>query len=501
MSPLKKLASQTATYGLSSIVGRLINYLLVPVYVRTLSVYDNGVMTNVYAYVTFLLIVFTYGLETGFFRFANKEDVNEKQVYSTALTAIVASSFIFTIVLIGFSGPISGWIDYPQHPEYVIYFALILGLDAISSIPFVRLRHQNRPLKFVSGKLLSIGANVFFVLFFLVLCPYIFKHDPDHFLVRFYDPEIGVGYVFISNLLASIVTVLFLSKELFGARWKMDTGLLKKMLLYSFPLMFAGLAGTVNESFSRIILLQELPYSKTENTIQLGIFGNCFKLAIFMSLAIQAFRMASEPFFFSMYKQVDARLIYAKVMNYFVAVCCLIFLGVTLYLDIIKHILKPAYFEGLIIVPILLMAYLFFGIYQNLSIWFKLADKTRFGLYFTLFGAVLTVVFNYALIPVYGYTGSAIATLICYLFMAIVCYLVGQRYYAVPYNVKKILSYLIFTLILYAIGDFIRLFIFNPVTLPWFICMAVLIGIFIAVVFLVEKRNLKVENVTNTDHQ
>lgn len=220
-----------------------------------------------------------------------------------------------------------------------------------------------------------------------------------------------------------------------------------------------------------------------------------------MSLAIQAFRMASEPFFFSMYKQVDARLIYAKVMNYFVAVCCLIFLSVTLYLDIIKHILKPVYFEGLIIVPILLMAYLLFGVYQNLSIWFKLADKTRFGLYFTILGAVLTVVFNYALIPAYGYTGSAIATLICYFVMALACYLVGQRYYAVPYNIKKILGYLIFTLILYAVGDLIRLFVFNPGTLAWFISMAALIGIYITTVFLIEKQNLSIKNVNSTDHQ
>ncbi|NEU10220.1 oligosaccharide flippase family protein [Flavihumibacter sp. R14] len=501
MSSLKKLASQTAVYGLSSIVGRLINYLLVPVYVRTLSVYDNGVMTNIYAYVTFLLIVFTYGLETGFFRFANKENSDEKQVYGTALTAIITSSVIFAIILIAFAGPVAAWIDYPEHSEYVIYFAVILALDAISSIPFVRLRQQNKSLKFVGIKLLNIGVNVFFNLFFLVLCPYLFKNDTGNFLLRFYNPEIGVGYVFISNLIASTVTILFLSKELRSGGGKLDVVLLKKMVFYSFPLLFAGLAGSVNESFSRIILQKELPYSSTENTIQLGIFGNCFKLAIFMQLAIQTFRMASEPFFFSMYKQVDARFVYARVMNYFVIVCCLIFLGVTLYLDIIKYILSPAYFEGLVVVPILLMAYLFLGIYQNLSIWFKLADKTRFGLYFTILGAILTIVLNYALIPLYGYTGSAIATLICYLAMALVCYLVGQRYYSVPYNLRKILGYLIFTLVLYAAGDFISLSIFRPGTIIWFLAMTLLVGIFIIAVFLIERRNLKIGNVTSQDHK
>ena len=500
MSALKKLASQTATYGLSSIVGRLLNYLMVPVYVRTLSVYDNGVMTNVYAYVTFLLIVFTYGLETGYFRFANKEELDEKKVYGTALSAVVGSSVIFSLIMIGFSGTISAWIDYPKNSEYVIYFAVILGLDAITSIPFVRLRHQNRPLKFVSGKLLSIGINISFVLFFLVLCPYLSKQNPGSAFLKIYNPEIGVGYVFISNLIASVVTLLFLSKDLFSGIGKMDTRLLKNMMVYSLPLMFAGLAGTVNESFSRIILQEELPFSPEQNTIQLGIFGNVFKLAIFMQLAIQTFRMASEPFFFSMYKQVDARLVYARVMNYFVIVCCAIFLGVTLYLDIIKHLLLPVYFEGLVIVPILLMAYLFLGIYQNLSIWFKLADKTRFGLYFTIFGAVITIVLNYTLIPVYGYTGSAIATLICYFSMALICYLVGQRFYDVPYQLSKILSYIIFTLALYVAGDLIRLFVFNPGTLAWFFSMAFLIGVFIAVAFIIEKKNLRGQNVASQNN-
>ncbi len=501
MSSLKNLASQTAIYGLSSIVGRLINYLLVPVYVRTLSVYDNGVLTNVYAYVTFLIIIFTYGLETGFFRFANKPDANQKQVYSTALTAILTSSGLLTLLLILFAKPISHGIGYPLHPEYIVYFALIIGLDAVSSIPFVKLRQQNRAFKFVSGRLLSIGVNVIFNLFFLVLCPYLLKTDPDNILISYYNPSVGVGYVFIANLLASIVTILFLAKEIFMVSWQLNTPLLKNMLLYSLPLMFGGLAGTVNESFSRIILLEELPYSKTENTVQLGIFGNNFKLAIFMSLAIQAFRMASEPFFFAMYKQVDAKLVYARVMNYFVAVCCLIFLGVTLYLDIIKHILKPVYFEGLAVVPILLMAYLFFGIYQNLSIWFKLADKTRFGLYFTIFGAILTIVANYALIPFFGYIGSAIATLLCYFSMAFVCYIFGRRYYPVPYNLKKITGYVIFTLILYAVGQFIRLFIFTPVSLAWFMAMAALIGIFITLVFITEKTKPEISNVKSADHQ
>ena len=500
MSQIKKLASQTAVYGLSAMIGRLLNYLLVPLYARTLTVYDNGVMTNVYAYVTFLIIVFTYGLETGYFRFANKEANGENRVYKTALTAITGSSAIFAVILIAAAAPVAELIGFPKNPEYVIYFAVILGLDAISSIPFVRLRNQNRPLKFVAGKLLSIGINIVFVLFFLVLCPYILSKDPDNFMSKLYNPDTGVGYVFMANLIASLATVFFLYREVVAGWGSIDLALLKKMLLYSMPLMFAGLAGTVNESFSKIILQQELPYSPTENIIQLGIFGNCVKLAIFMSLAIQTFRMASEPFFFSMYKQVDAKTVYARVMNYFVIVCCLIFLGVTLYLDIIKHLLTRVYFEGLIVVPILLMGYLFLGIYQNLSIWFKLTDKTRFGVYFTVFGAVLTIVFNYALIPVYGYTGSAIATLICYFSMAVACYIIGQRYYKVPYNLKKIFGYLIFTLALYAAGDIIRLFIFSPGTIAWFLSMALLIGIFAFVVLKIERPNLRINNVGSKNH-
>ena len=498
MSSLKKLASQTAIYGLSSIVGRLINYLLVPVYVRTLSVYDNGVLTNIYAYITFLLVIFTYGLETGFFRFTNRENTDEKMVYSTALTSIVSSSFILSLLLILFSSPISQLIQYPNHSEFVIYFAVILGLDSISAIPFVRLRQQNRPIKFVVGKLLNIGVNVFFNLYFLVFCPLIAKTDPNSIFIWFYNKDVGVGYVFISNLIASIITIIFLIKELTTGLGKFNSKLFKEMMFYSFPLMFAGLAGTVNESFSRIILQHELPYSPTENTVQLGIFGNCFKLAIFMSLAVQTFRMASEPFFFSMYKQLDAKKVYAKVMNYFVAVCCLIFLGVTLYLDILKHILKPNYYEGLVVVPILLLAYLFLGVYQNLSIWFKLADKTKYGLYFTILGAIITIVLNYLLIPIYGYLGSAWATLICYFLMALVCYIIGQKYYSVPYNIKKVSGYLIFTLILYCIGNYIRLSIFTSGTIAWFLCMAALISSFILVVYFIERRTLNY--VKNSDN-
>lgn len=501
MSSLKTLASQTAIYGLSSIVGRLFNYLMVPIYVRTLSPYDNGVMTNIYAYVTFLLVVFTYGLETGFFRFANKEGTDEKTVYSTALTAIFFSSISLALVFILFSKPIAGWVQYPQHPEYVIYFAIILAMDAISAIPFVRLRQQNRPGKFVTGKLLNIGINIIFTLYFLVFCPYMANQNPNSILVALYDKDIGVGYVFISNLIASSFTLAYLCKELAQGFGRFDKKLLNDLLLYSFPLLFAGLAGNVNESFSRIILQYELPYSQTENTIQLGIFGNCFKLAIFMSLAIQTFRMASEPFFFSVYKQLDAKVVYAKVMNYFVLVCCLIFLGVTLYLDIIKYILEPFYFQGLLVVPILLLAYLFLGIYQNLSIWFKLADKTRFGIYFTIFGAMITIVLNYALIPLYGYVGSAVATLICYFLMALTCYIIGQQHYKVPYSVKKIAGYLFFTLVLYGIGDFIRLFIFYPGTLAWFFCMAALIITFVVVAFLIERQSLKLTYAQSTHHQ
>jgi len=498
LSSIKKLVSQTAIYGLSSIVGRLINYLLVPVYVRTLSVYDNGVLTNIYAYVTFLLVVFTYGLETGFFRFSNQENTDERTVYGTALASIISSSVFLSAILIILSSPIARLIDYPNHPEYVVCFALILALDAISAIPFVKLRQQNKPYKFVTGKLLNIGVNVFFNLYFLVLCPFLAKTDPTSGFILFYNKDIGVGYVFISNLIASIVTLVFLTRELASGFGKFNFELQKKLLVYSFPLMFAGLAGTINESFSRIILQHELPFSPAENTVQLGIFGNCFKLAIFMSLAIQTFRMASEPFFFSLYKQLDAKNIYAKVMDYFVAVCCLIFLGVTLYLDILKHILKPAYFEGLAVVPILLLAYLFLGIYQNLSIWFKLADKTRYGLYFTIFGALITVILNYILIPVWGYVGSAWATLVCYFLMTLVCYLVGQKYYKVPYHIKKISGYLLFTLILYFIGGYIRFHITHEGTFAWFSAMTALIGIFIVIVFLIEKRTYK--HVENSNH-
>ncbi|HXI00301.1 MAG TPA: polysaccharide biosynthesis C-terminal domain-containing protein [Sphingobacteriaceae bacterium] len=498
MSLIRKLASQTAIYGLSSIVGRLINYLLVPLYVRTLSLYDNGVLTDFYAAVTFLLIIYTYGMETTFFRFANKDELNEKDVYKTSLWCVIISSGLISFLLIIFSSPIATWMMYPAHPEYVIYFAIILGIDAVTSIPFVRLRQQHRPIKFVTGKLLNIGVNVLINLFFLVACPWLLKNQPDSFLLKFYNPEIGVGYVFIANLIASIVTMLFLLPEFASSGGKFVKSVMEKMLQYSFPLMFAGLAGMTNESFSRVILKYELPYSMTENIKQLGIFGQCFKLAIFMSLAIQTFRMASEPFFFSTSKNLDAKLVYARIMNYFVIVCCMIFLGVTLYLDILKHLLQPAYFEGLVIVPILLLAYLFLGIFQNLTIWFKLGDKTSYGIYFAVFGAVITIALNYALIPAYGYVGSAIATLICYFLMAISCYIVGQKYYEVPYNLKRISGYIILSIALYATGNYIRLHIFHAGSIIWFLVMATLIGIFVCIAWIIERNDLKnVKSISN----
>jgi len=438
----------------------MLNYLLVPLYVRLFVPAEYGVVTDLYAMVAFLNIVFTYGMETAYFR--NVQDRGEK-VYQTAFWSLLFSSLLFTGLLLLFAQPIATGLRYPNHPEYVRWFALILGLDALAVMPFARLRQLQKALQFAGVKLLNIGLNIGLNLFFLLLCPWLIENNfftPLTDLV--YRPDVGVGYIFLSNLLANGVTLLWLLPHFPRSFAGFDGSIWRSMFVYSLPLVFAGMAGMVNETIDRVLLKYLLPLSREEALHEVGVYGAVYKLAMLMSIFTQTFRTAAEPFFFQQAKNPDATRIYAQTMHVFVLAGGTIFLGVTLFMDVAKHFVSEAYFSGLHVVPILLLANLFLGMYYNQSVWYKLADKTRWGMYLSFFGAAITLLGNWLLIPVIGYTGSAYTTLACYFMMMGASYWLGQKYYPVPYNLKRIGRYLALAVLFFWLEGWLQAYLATP---------------------------------------
>jgi len=455
MRPLRQLASQTAVYGFSTILVRLLNYLLAPLHTRVFTNQaDYGVISELYAYVTFLNVLFMYGMETSYFRFASKNELlTEKQkVFSTAQFSLLISTVVLTLVLIFSSGSIASALQYEGHANYVVFFALIIAFDTLVNIPFARLRIENKPWKYFSIKLLNIVINVLLNLFFLL--PALTNNYTLFENVGYvYRPENGVAYVFIANLIASAITCL-----LFVPSWlkiHFDPVIWKKLMRYGAPLIIIGLAGMINETMDRILLKYWLPGTTEENLKQVGIYSAVYKISIFMTLAVQGFRMGAEPFFFNMAEEKNAKTVYAQVMKYFVILGCFIFLAVGMFPDIFKIIIGEEYHEGLFIVPILLLANLFLGIYYNQSVWYKLTDKTAFATIIPIAGAAITLLMNYLMIPILGYAGSAWATLGCYFSMVAFSWAIGQKYYHVPYNLRKILFYLIAAVLFCLAGLFI----------------------------------------------
>ncbi len=450
MNPFKKLAGDTAIYGVSSIVGRFLNWWLVPYYSFIFAPGEYGVVANLYAMVSFFIVLLAYGMETSYFRFASKSDDPEK-VYSTSLISLFFTSAVFILFATAFNNEIASFIRYPNHPEYISWFAIILGIDVFSNIPFARLRLKNRPKKFALLKIINIVFNIGFNLFFLTACPKLLANNPGSFVNFFYSPEIGVGYIFISNLLASLITLILLLPEIFRISLRFDKKLLIRMLSYGFPILIVGLAGMVNQNIDKVLI----PFLVPENSdpmFQLGVYGANYKLAVLMNMFIQAFRYAFEPFFFSRSGSQDDPNVYATVMKYFVIFGLFIFLGMVLFIDVIKFIIDTEYREGLKVVPVILMANLFFGIYFTLSLWYKLKDMTRYGAYIALIGAAITLVLNFLLIPVMGYMGSAIAVLACFFVMMVISYFLGQKYYPVPYPIKKIGTYFLLAIVIYILS-------------------------------------------------
>ena len=455
MAGLKSLAKDTAIYGLSSIIGRFLNYLLVPLYTIKLSAASGGygVVTNIYAMTALLLVVLTYGMETGFFRFANKKDEDPLKVYSSTLITVGGSSVLFVLFCLVFIEPIAGFLGYADYPEYIAMMAIVVALDAFQCIPFAYLRYRKRPIKFAGIKMLFVVSNILLNLFFLVLCPWLNAHSPET-ISWFYDPGYGVGYVFLANLICTSLQMLFFVNELRGFQYVLDKALIKRMFSYSFPILILGLAGILNQTVDKIIFPFLLD-NANEARVQLGIYGAASKIAMVMAMFTQAFRYAYEPFVFGKEKDGDSRQTYASAMKFFVIFTLLAFLAVMFYMDILRFIITPDYWPGLKVVPIVMAAEMFMGVYFNLSFWYKLIDETRWGAYFSLIGCVIIVLLNIIFVPIYGYIACAWAGLAGYFTVTLLSYFVGQKKYPINYDLKGIGLYVLLAAVLYVASVFI----------------------------------------------
>lgn len=453
---LKKLAGQTAIYGLPSILGRFLNYLLVPLHTGQFVPAEYGVVSDMYAIVAFVAVILTFGLETAYFRYSNLEGYHPQRVLKTALSLVFISAAVFLAVVLLFTDATAVLMKYPEHPEYIFWMGLTLAFDAWSAIPLAYLRRIERPIRFAVvngiGILTNIGLNVFLIGF----CYSWHENGVSNwFMQNVFDPTIGVGYIFIANLIASTLKFILLLPVYGHFSFVIDRTVGKQMLKYAIPLMFAGLAGIVNETldrrFIRVLLEPELGAERA--LAQVGIYSACYKLSIVITLFIQAFRYAAEPFFFAKERENNAREVYARVMHYFILVVSFIFLVVLFYLDFFKLFIRTeAYWEGLSIVPILLLANIFLGMYYNFSVWYKLTNMTLYGAYMAGIGAMVTVALNLYLVPRIGYEGAAWATFAAYGSMACLSWRFGQKYYPIPYNMKAIFGYLGLSVILYGIS-------------------------------------------------
>ncbi|NQY68268.1 MAG: oligosaccharide flippase family protein [Flavobacteriales bacterium] len=444
MSQLKKLVGQTAIYGLSSIIARLLNFLLVPWYTRIFTKAEYGIVTELYSYVAVLIVILTFGMETSFFRHS-AEDPDKEKVFSTSLLVVALFSFLFMAFCGLFTEHIAVAMRYPDSMEYVIWFALIIGLDAISSIPLAKLRQQNRARRFMVVNVLNILINISLNVFFLYYCKNHYNEfgEQSNALVKFaYNPSVGVGYIFIANLISSVFKFVLLSPQMLTFRLNIAKDLIVKMLIYGFPLMLAGAVVFLNDFFSRIAFkfLVDLPGDGA--MADLGVFGACIKVAVLMTLFVQAFKYAAEPFFFSNYKEKDSKQLFSDVLTYFVIACTFIYMAIMFNIDIVMYFIGEDFRSGVEVVPILLLANLFIGIYYNLSVWYKTTDRTQYAIYFGVLGTVITIGLNLYLIPIYGAIGGAWTTLICYFSMTAVSYIMGQRINKIPYNLSKIIVYI-----------------------------------------------------------
>ena len=473
MSEMKSLAKDTAIYGLSSIIGKFLNYLLVPLYTYALAhTADYGIVTNIYAWTALLLVVLTYGMETGFFRFVNREDYDAASVYKTAFFTLLTTSTFFALLVILFQQPIANILGYADHSEFIAMMFATVAVDAFACIPFAYLRYQKRPIRFAALKLLFVILNIAFNILFLVILG---KND--------------VFYVFLSNILATTIQTLCLLPFTMPKGGHFSWPTLREMLHYSLPLLVLGVAGIMNQTLDRILF--PYLYTGADAQAQLGIYGACFKVAMVMMMFTQAFRYAYEPFVFAKHKDRQSVEAYADAMKYYIIFSYLILLGVIFYLDIFRYIVSSAYWEGLKIVPVVLWTYVFQGIYFNLSFWYKLTDETKWGAYFSLIGLVITLVLQIVGVPLIGYWASCGSSLVCYFVIMLLSYVIGQKKAPIPYDLKTIGGYTALTLGLLGVYYAFRLYYIHNM---WALMGigTILIGIYL---FILTRKDFPIQNV------
>ena len=442
MSSMKSLAKDTAIYGLSSIVARFINYLLVPIQTTRFAASggEYGIITNVYAYVALLIILLTFGMETTFFRFMNKEGENPTKIYSTTLRTVGFTSLLTILLVLCFLHPIAASVGYADHPEYVGVMYVTVAIDAFMAIPFAYLRYQHKPIRFAALKVANILLNIALNVLYLIVLPALHIN-----LFGIYDEHftLDVAFVFYINLVCTLFTLLLLSKELMGIRFGFDRIACKRMLSYTWPLLVMGLAGQLNQSASQILFPYFYNGTQQEANAQLGIYGACIKIAMIMVMITQAFRFAYEPFVFGKAKDADSKTTYAKAMKYYIIFTLLAFITVMGYIDILRFVIGRSYWDGLRVVPIVMAAEIMFGVFFNLSFWYKLTDRTIWGAYFSGIGAVVLFAVDILFIPRYGYMACAWAGFAAYGVSMLLSYFVGQRYYKVDYPLKDIFFYVV----------------------------------------------------------
>lgn len=452
MSGIKKLAGQTLWYGVPTIASRFLGYLMnmaLPFFVAMPE--KTADLVQVYTIIPFLNVLYAYGLETAYFRFSQTHD--KQKLYDTLSLSLLFSSIFFTVILLLCQNTLVNAADLNQHPNYILWMAAIIAVDNLNTLPFAKLRQENRPKRYAFARVAGIVVNVFVVIFFLGIIPKILHTHPGNFLRLIYDKDFGLGYYLLGNLCGSLFTLLVLSKEIKQVKIRFDFKLWKEVMRYSAPLIIVGLGGMVNDVLSRLIYRHVVDLPQNQADHELGIFANIFRIALLITIMIQAFRMAAEPFFFNHSKNENATKTYARVMKFFVIACCFMFLFIGLFLDAFRWIFitfaNKRWAEGMEVVPLLALGNIFLGIYYNLSVWYKLTNKNTIGALITIGGAAITIVLNIVLIPRLHYTGAAIATFACYLFMMLSSYLLGQKYYPIPYAVKKLVAYLTLCVLLY----------------------------------------------------
>ena len=460
MKEVKKLAGQTLIYGLGTIVPRFLHYsVLTPFYTRIFTdTSDYGIVTELYAWMVLLLVILTYGMETGFFRFVQDKEQSET-VYSTSLISLFFTSLLFVLLTNIFIEPVASVMNYKDNHDFIRMFSGIVAIDAFTAIPFARLRKENRPVLFSTIKLINVFITLGLVLFLLKIAPGIYENSNGWFR-KFYNPDYKVGYIFVANLLSSSATLLMLLPFIIRIKLFFDFNLWKRMIFYSFPLLLAGLSGSINDAIDKVLLRRLL--GDEEGLAIVGKYGAAYKIGVLMALFIQMFRFAAEPFFFERAKHSDAKETYSFVMKYFIIIMLFIFVGINLYISGFQYIIAKNYRDTLIVVPIISMAYLLYGIYINHSIWYKLNDMTKYGAYITLIGALITILINVFLIPVFGYMASAWAHVASYGSMIIISFVFAEKHYKVKYDMINVLPYF-----LIAIGMVVFSLYFNYPNLFW----------------------------------